>query len=93
MSKASRRPTREARNQHKEKRREAQRTLQARRAAQGEVGPSSVSNRLCKYCTEAEEQAAHEEAVASQLGVFRGLLPKLLRDLSTLCVRIIVTWK
>jgi len=30
MSKASRRPTREARKQHKEKRCEAQRTLQAR---------------------------------------------------------------
>jgi hypothetical protein len=82
MSKASRRPTREARKQHKEKRRAAQGTLQARQAASGVRQPASVSNRLCPYQTEAEEQAAREEAVAAQLGVFRGLLPRLLKDLS-----------
>ena len=43
---------------------------------------SSVSNRLCPYQSEAEEQAAREEAVASQLGVFRTLLPKLPKDLN-----------
>jgi hypothetical protein len=40
-----------------------------------------VSNRLCPYSTEAEGRAAREEAVASQLGVFRALLPKVLKDL------------
>lgn len=83
MSKASRRPIREARKQHKAKCQAAQRELQAR---QTEAGlrcprPASVSNQLCPYQSEAEEQAAREEAVAAQLGVFRQLLPKLLKDL------------
>src|ERR671918_104751 len=83
MSKPSRRPTREARKQHKLKRRAAQRQLCARRAEVGWLPPpASVSNRLCPYSTEAEEQAAREEAVAGQLGVFRKLLPKLLKELS-----------
>jgi hypothetical protein len=83
MSKASRRPTREARQQHKQKRRTAQRTLHVRQAVSGvrRTAPS-VSNRLCPYRTEAEEQVAREEAVAGQLGIFRRLLPKLLKDLS-----------
>src|SRR5919197_5100744 len=83
MSKPSRRPTREARKQHKLKRRAAQRQLRARRAEVGRSLPrgASVSNRLCPYSTEAEEQAAREDAVAGQLGVFRALLPKLLKDL------------
>jgi DDE_Tnp_1-associated len=37
---------------------------------------------LCPYSSEAEEQAAREEAVAGQLGVFRALLPKRLKELS-----------
>jgi hypothetical protein len=58
MSKASRRPTREARKQYKEKRREAQRQLRAAQAQDGLAPPrpSSVSNRLCPYQTEAEER-------------------------------------
>jgi hypothetical protein len=59
MSKPSRRPTREARKEHTQKRREAQREL---RTCQAEAGhyqqTETVSNRLCPYCTEAEEQAA-----------------------------------
>ena len=85
MSKPSRRPTREARKQHKQKRRAAQRALRAHRAAAGRLPPraASVSNRLCPYSTEeAEEQAAREDAVAGQLGVFRALLPKRLKELS-----------
>ncbi len=82
MSKASRRPTREARKQHKAKRRAAQGTLQARQVGSGVRQSASIANRLCPYQTEAEEQAAREEAVAAQLGVFRRLLPKLLKDLS-----------
>jgi hypothetical protein len=83
MSKPSHRPTREARKEHKQKRREAQQQLRAAQAQRGVVPPraASVSNRLCPYSTEAEEQAAREQAVAGQLGVFRSLLPKLLKDL------------
>jgi hypothetical protein len=83
MSKPSRRPTREARKQHKQKRRAAQRALRAHRAGAGRLPPraASVSNRLCPYSSEAEEQAAREDAVAGQLGVFRTLLPKLLKEL------------
>ena len=44
--------------------------------------PASVSNRLCPYQTKAQEQTIREAAVAAQLGVFWGLLPKLLKDLS-----------
>jgi hypothetical protein len=82
MSKPSHRPTREARQQHKQKRRNAQRALRLRHAVSGQYQrpPVTVSNRLCPYQTEAEEQAAREEAVAGQLGVFRSLLPKLLKD-------------
>jgi hypothetical protein len=59
MSKPNRGPTREARKEPKQKRREAQRQLRAAQA-QGGVVPSraaSLSNRLCPYSTEAEEQA------------------------------------
>jgi hypothetical protein len=62
MSKPSRRPTREARKEHKQKRREAHRQLRAAQAQRGVVPPraASVSNRLCPYSTEAEEQAGRE---------------------------------
>lgn len=84
MSKPSRRPTRQARKEHTQKRREAQRQVREERAAAGLKRPalSGVSNRLSPYETEAEEQAAREEAAAGQLGVLRQLLPKLLKDLA-----------
>ena len=83
MSKPSRHPTREARKQHKQKRRATQRALRACRAEAGGLQRTeTVSNRLCPYRTKAEEQAAREGAVADQLGVFRALLPKLLKELS-----------
>ena len=84
MSKPSRRPTREARKEHKQKVHEAQRQLRDEQTESGcrPAPQSSVSNRLCPYRNEAEEQAAREEAVASQLGVFRTLLPNLLKDLN-----------
>jgi hypothetical protein len=84
MSKASRRPTREARKQHKQKRREAHHELRARQAAAGLKPPraASIVNRLSPYRTEAEEQAAREEAVAGQLGIFRQLLPQWLKQLA-----------
>jgi hypothetical protein len=84
MSKASRRPTREARKQHKQKRREAHHELRARQAAAGLKPPRAASsvNRLSPYRTEAEEQAAREEAVAGQLGIFRQLLPRWLKQLA-----------
>lgn len=84
MSKASRRATREARNQHKEKHRAAQQQLRAEQAQLGLLPRQrpSVSNRLCPYRSEVEEQSAREAAVAGQLGVLRTLLPTLLSDLS-----------
>src|ERR671915_554255 len=85
MSKASRRPTREARKQHKQKRREAHHELRARQAAAGLKPPraASIVNRLSPYRTEAEEQAAREEEeVAGQLGIFRQLLPRWLKELA-----------
>jgi len=86
VSKPSRRPTREARKEHSEKVRQAQRQLRAEQAEQGlwPRPPPSVSNRLCGYGTEEEEQAAREKAVEGQLGVFRQLLPELLKDLRCL---------
>ena len=86
MSKPSKRPTREARKEHKQKVRQAQRQLREHQAEQGllPLAQISVSNRLCPYHDEAEEQAAREAAVAGQLGVFRTLLPKLLKDLSNI---------
>ena len=86
MSKASRRPTRAARKAHSEKLKQAQRQLRAEQLEQGLwLGPRpSVSNRLCPYRTEAEEQAARESAVEGQLGIFRQLLSGLLKDFSGL---------
>jgi hypothetical protein len=83
MSKASHRLAREARKEHKEKRRAAQRRLRDEHTASGLRQPmQSVSNRLCPYRSEAEEQGARAEAVEGQLGVFRRLLPTLIKDLS-----------
>ncbi len=83
MSKPSRRPTREARKEHKQKCLEAQRQLRQEQAAAGlePLRKASVVNRLYPYRTEAEEQADREVAVGAQLGVLRKLLPTLLKDL------------
>ena len=81
MSKPSHRPTREARKEHKLKRRDAQRQIREARRAAGSVAPSSVANHRCRFESIEQEQAAREAAVAGQLGVFRALLPKLLHDL------------
>jgi len=84
MSKPSLRPTREARKEHKQKVLKAQHQLRDQQAQHGllPLPQRSVPNRLCPYQSEAEEQAAREAAVAGQVGVFRALLPKLLKDLS-----------
>ena len=86
MSKASRRATREARKQHKEKYCAAQQQLHAEQAQAGliPVKRPSVSSRLCPDHSEAEEQAAREAAVEGQLGVLRAQLPKLLSDLKNI---------
>jgi hypothetical protein len=82
MSKPSRRPTREARKQHKQKRRAAQRALRARRAEAGCLQRTeTVSNRLCPS-HEGQRASGARYAVADQLGVFRALLPKRLKELS-----------
>ena len=83
MGKASCRPTREARQQHKAKVRAARRQWRAQQTAAGvrQPQPVSASNALCGYATVEAEQAAREAAVAAQLPVYRELLPKLLEDL------------
>jgi hypothetical protein len=69
MSKPSRRPTREARKEHKAKKQAAQRELHRRRAEAGLKLPTSasanVSNHLCNWKTGEEEQAGHEEAAGA----------------------------
>ena len=83
MSKKSRRPTREARKQHKEQVRAARKVLHEQQLAQGvHERQTSVSNALCRYQTVEEEQAQREEAVGAQIGPWRTLLPKLLQDLA-----------
>jgi hypothetical protein len=83
MRKRSYRPTREARKQHKQKCREAQRQWRAQQAEAGLRYPrQSVSNRLGPDLTVEAEQARREEAVAGPLGVFRQRLPKRLKAFS-----------
>jgi hypothetical protein len=66
MSKPSRRPTREARKEHKAKQQAAQRELHRRQAEAGLSPPTpasaNVSNYLCNWKTGEEEQAGREEA-------------------------------
>ena len=83
MSKRSRRPTREARKEHKEKVKEARKALHQQQDEEGlrEKG-QSVSNALCSCQTVAEEQGLREEAVRGQISAFRSMLPKLLKDLA-----------
>jgi len=86
MGKVSRRPTREARRQHKAKVRAARRQGRAQQVAAGgrQRQPVSASNALCGYATVEAEPAAREAAVAAQRPGYRELLPKLLRDLGKL---------
>jgi hypothetical protein len=69
MSKPSRRPTREARKEHKAKKQAVQRELHRRRAEAGLNPPTSasanVSNRLSNWKTGEEEQAGREEAAGA----------------------------
>ena len=48
----------------------------------GASDSAAVVNRLCPWGTIEQERVRREEAVAGQLGVFRALLPKLLKDLA-----------
>ncbi len=71
MSKPSRRPTREARKEHKQKRREAQRQLRTAQVQRGVVPrAASVSNRLYPYQTKAEERAALDTPWRASWGYF-----------------------
>ena len=81
MSKPSRRPTREERKAHRAKVKAARRQLARQQKATGMVAPKrqSVPNRLSPYPRVAQEQAAREEAVAAQMGVYRHRLPGLLK--------------
>ena len=83
MSKKSHRPTREARKQHKQRVKEARKVLDQQQVADGvHERQTSAPNALCPCQTVEEEQALREEAVAGQVGAWRALLPKLLRDLA-----------
>lgn len=86
MSKPSRRPTREARKEHKAKKQAAQHELHRRRAEAGLSQPTpasaNVSNRLSEWKTGEEEQAGREEAAGAQLRVWRALVDKLMKDLA-----------
>jgi hypothetical protein len=84
MSKPSRRPNREAHKAHQKKIKAARETLASQQASEGIAvfTRPSVSNSLCPFQTQAEEQAAREEAVASQVSAYRSLLPSLLKKLS-----------
>ncbi|MCP4935661.1 MAG: transposase family protein, partial [bacterium] len=84
MSKPSRRPNREARKEHQENVKASRETLARQQASAGieVLQRPSVSNTLCPFQTQAEEQAAREEAVASQVSAYRSLLPSLLKKLS-----------
>jgi len=86
MSKPSRRPTREARKEHKTRMQAAQRELRRGQAEAGlrswpTSGSAGVVNRLCPWQTQAEEQSGREEAVAGPMKAFRALLPGLVKDL------------
>ena len=83
MSKPSHRPSREARKAHRAQVKAARQSL-AREQGASLACPKrpSVSNTLCPYRTQAEEQAAREEAVAAQLAAYRCLLPQLLKKLA-----------
>ena len=83
MSKKSHRPTREARKQHKKQVKELRKELHQQQVVDGvQERQTSVSNTLCPCQTVEEEQALREEVVAAQIGPWRTLLPKLLRDLA-----------
>ena len=81
------RPTREARKAHNAKVKAAQKELREQQEKQGIIPPteknsSPYSNGLSGLKTEAEEEAARQDAVAAQLGLLRNRLPILLRQLS-----------
>ncbi len=84
MSKPSRRPNREARKVHQENIKAAREMLASQQASEGiaVLQRSSVSNTLSPFQTQAEEQAAREEAVASQVAIYRSQLPSLLKKRS-----------
>jgi hypothetical protein len=84
MSKASRRPRREAIKEQRRARKKAQRQLRRQQAAQGLSAPASPSlpNRKCPYENPEQEHAARLDAVTQQLKVYRAMLPVLLQRLS-----------
>ena len=71
MSKPSRRPTREARKEHKQKVRKAQCHLREQQAQQGLLAAAPDQRLQLAYVPtrmQAQEQAAREAGVAGQLG-------------------------
>ena len=84
MSKASRRPGREAIKQQRRERKKAQRQLRHRQQEEGLVvrARPSLSNGTCSYQNPEEERAARLDAVSAQVKVYRSMLPVLLQRLS-----------
>jgi DDE_Tnp_1-associated len=84
MSKRSRRPGREALKELRKARKQAQRQLRQRQQAQGLSAPArpSLPNRTSPYQNEEQERQARLEAVSEQVGVYRAMLPVLLKRLS-----------
>ena len=77
-------PARRSVSTSRKKIKKARQELRERQEAEGIFSPpqTSVSNALCPYKSIEEEQEAREEAVASQISIYRSILPKLLRKFS-----------
>ena len=84
MSKPCRRPTRVAIRGLRSKKKQQEKTLNAKRRALGLVptSPASLPNRCSAFATVAEEQAAREDAVSKQVRLLRKELPALLAQLT-----------
>lgn len=84
MSKPSHRPTRESRKFTIEGVKKTRKQLRELRQATGLLPPkrTTISNSKSPYQTLDEEKQAREESVKAQLGVYRSILPKLLKQLS-----------
>ena len=83
MSKASRRPGREAIKALRKERKKAQQELRQRQKAQGLSAPprATLSNGKSPYTTVAEERSARVDATSQQLKIYRAMLPILLKRL------------
>ena len=84
MSKPSHRPNREQRKYTVEGVKKTRAEFRASRQSTGLIPPkhTTIPNSKSPYQTVEDEQQAREESVRAQLGVYRSILPKLLKQLS-----------